>query len=312
MFARDRAADPAGAVARCATPPATSTSTTSRPARSSGSSRSAARARSGTNDKAGSKLNLVRWASARTVKETLAPPRDHKAPVHGGRVGMALNVRDGEPPVLRTVHLGGRLTNETVATLDAELEKIAGSSATVVVFDLAELDYISSVGLRSIFRTQKAMVARGGKALLAILSHRSRRLLKQRQRCGSLGGLQQRSRARPHSTRCSARWSASSARSSQQTALPTLTTPWIFPVASRVRPPRTSSQEKQSVGRSLTLGAVDARSSAHFEVTMIHDADVPRETPDGPSPEEVEYLIRTNSASSPRAKQKACWWPSTA
>jgi 1-pyrroline-5-carboxylate dehydrogenase len=35
---------------------------------------------SGTNDKAGSKLNLVRWASARTVKETLAPPRDHTYP----------------------------------------------------------------------------------------------------------------------------------------------------------------------------------------------------------------------------------------
>ena len=35
---------------------------------------------SGTNDKAGSKLNLVRWASARTVKETLAPPRDYKYP----------------------------------------------------------------------------------------------------------------------------------------------------------------------------------------------------------------------------------------
>src|SRR5204862_354629 len=35
---------------------------------------------SGTNDKAGSKLNLVRWTSARTVKETLAPPRDFKYP----------------------------------------------------------------------------------------------------------------------------------------------------------------------------------------------------------------------------------------
>jgi 1-pyrroline-5-carboxylate dehydrogenase len=35
---------------------------------------------SGTNDKAGSKLNLVRWASARTVKETLSPPRDYKYP----------------------------------------------------------------------------------------------------------------------------------------------------------------------------------------------------------------------------------------
>ena len=35
---------------------------------------------SGTNDKAGSKLNLVRWASARTIKETLAPPRDYRYP----------------------------------------------------------------------------------------------------------------------------------------------------------------------------------------------------------------------------------------
>ncbi len=35
---------------------------------------------SGTNDKAGSKLNLVRWVSARTIKETFAPPKDYKYP----------------------------------------------------------------------------------------------------------------------------------------------------------------------------------------------------------------------------------------
>ena len=35
---------------------------------------------SGTNDKAGSKMNLVRWVSARTVKETLVPPTDFKYP----------------------------------------------------------------------------------------------------------------------------------------------------------------------------------------------------------------------------------------
>jgi 1-pyrroline-5-carboxylate dehydrogenase len=35
---------------------------------------------SGTNDKAGSKLNLVRWISARVVKENFAPPRDHRYP----------------------------------------------------------------------------------------------------------------------------------------------------------------------------------------------------------------------------------------
>jgi 1-pyrroline-5-carboxylate dehydrogenase len=35
---------------------------------------------SGTNDKAGSKLNLMRWVSPRTIKETFSPPTDHKYP----------------------------------------------------------------------------------------------------------------------------------------------------------------------------------------------------------------------------------------
>jgi 1-pyrroline-5-carboxylate dehydrogenase len=35
---------------------------------------------SGTNDKAGSALNLLRWVSARSIKETLVPPKDYKYP----------------------------------------------------------------------------------------------------------------------------------------------------------------------------------------------------------------------------------------
>jgi 1-pyrroline-5-carboxylate dehydrogenase len=35
---------------------------------------------SGTNDKAGAKMNLLRWTSARTIKETLVPPRDWRYP----------------------------------------------------------------------------------------------------------------------------------------------------------------------------------------------------------------------------------------
>ena len=35
---------------------------------------------SGTNDKAGSKLNLVRWISPRNIKETFSPPRDYRYP----------------------------------------------------------------------------------------------------------------------------------------------------------------------------------------------------------------------------------------
>ena len=38
---------------------------------------------SGTNDKAGSLLNLIRWCSPRTIKETFIPPRDYKYPFMG-------------------------------------------------------------------------------------------------------------------------------------------------------------------------------------------------------------------------------------
>jgi 1-pyrroline-5-carboxylate dehydrogenase len=37
---------------------------------------------SGTNDKAGSSLNLYRWLSARTIKETFVPPTDYRYPFH--------------------------------------------------------------------------------------------------------------------------------------------------------------------------------------------------------------------------------------
>jgi 1-pyrroline-5-carboxylate dehydrogenase len=35
---------------------------------------------SGTNDKAGSVLNLLRWVSARAIKETFVPPTDYRYP----------------------------------------------------------------------------------------------------------------------------------------------------------------------------------------------------------------------------------------
>ena len=35
---------------------------------------------SGTNDKAGSLLNLIRWTSARTIKENFLPPKDFPYP----------------------------------------------------------------------------------------------------------------------------------------------------------------------------------------------------------------------------------------
>ncbi|MGH9335297.1 MAG: STAS domain-containing protein, partial [Vicinamibacteria bacterium] len=66
----------------------------------------------------------------------------------------------------RTMTLDGRLDAETVADFDVELDKALESPMKVLVFDLAKLEYISSAGLRSIFRAQKAMKARAGKVLL--------------------------------------------------------------------------------------------------------------------------------------------------
>ena len=118
---------------------------------------------------------------------------------------MALKIRSTENRTFsRTVELVGRLDNETVASLDEELDRLTASDVTVVVFDLAGLEYISSVGLRSIFRTQKAMAARSGKALLVNPRPQVRKVLE-------IVGRRYHRRLRQHrssiatSTSCSAR-----------------------------------------------------------------------------------------------------------
>ena len=80
---------------------------------------------------------------------------------------MALNVRvTQDRSFSRTIHLDGRLDSETVALLDSEVSKFANSPVDVVVFDLADLEYISSAGLRSIFGTRQAIAGRSVRIVL--------------------------------------------------------------------------------------------------------------------------------------------------
>lgn len=80
---------------------------------------------------------------------------------------MPLSVHiEGGRDLTKTIGLTGRLDNESVAELDARLEEVLASPARVVVFDLAGLEYITSAGLRSIFRAQKALRARDGRVLV--------------------------------------------------------------------------------------------------------------------------------------------------
>lgn len=67
------------------------------------------------------------------------------------------------------VALTGRLDTHTYDELDRELAPVLDSTIRALVFDLAQLEYISSAGIRSIFKARKAIEGRGGKVLVSNL-----------------------------------------------------------------------------------------------------------------------------------------------
>lgn len=80
---------------------------------------------------------------------------------------MSLNVRtEDSRSFTKTIYLKGSLDTETVSTFDQELDTVLESPFKVLVLDLSELEYLSSAGIRSMFRAQKSMKARAGKALI--------------------------------------------------------------------------------------------------------------------------------------------------
>ena len=80
-------------------------------------------------------------------------------------MSLKIELQEGRP-FTRTIALVGRLDTETTPNLDTELERVLATPVKVIVFDLRDLEYISSAGLAALFRAQKAMKARSGEALL--------------------------------------------------------------------------------------------------------------------------------------------------
>lgn len=79
-------------------------------------------------------------------------------------MALTISIEDTRPGT-RTVALDGRLDNESAADLDRRLGQILESSVDVLVFDLKRLIYISSLGIRSLFKAQKEMRQRQGESL---------------------------------------------------------------------------------------------------------------------------------------------------
>ena len=81
---------------------------------------------------------------------------------------MSLQIRI-EPPKGRQqrVALAGRVDTHTYQDLDQRLAPVLGNVVVdSLVLDLEGVDYISSAGVRSVFRARKALAARGGKVLV--------------------------------------------------------------------------------------------------------------------------------------------------
>ncbi len=80
---------------------------------------------------------------------------------------MSLVIRSDTPETgTLTVHLEGRLDSETATDFDAGLGEFFGPEIRVLVFNLVQLEYLSSAGIRSLFTARMEMDSRNGCLLL--------------------------------------------------------------------------------------------------------------------------------------------------
>ena len=63
-----------------------------------------------------------------------------------------------------TLTLSGRLDSNTAPDLDAKLDRVlADASVKRLIFEISNLEYLSSAGIRCFIRARKALEPRGGK-----------------------------------------------------------------------------------------------------------------------------------------------------
>jgi len=78
---------------------------------------------------------------------------------------MSLNIEiNAAQGAAKRVILNSRLDTITAPDLEAELDQLVNEAIQLIIFDMTDLEYISSAGLRVVFKATKAMKAKGGKA----------------------------------------------------------------------------------------------------------------------------------------------------
>ena len=69
---------------------------------------------------------------------------------------------------LRKIVILGRLDIPGTESVADELEKLAAAPKKGVVVDLSSLKFLASIGIRALFKSAKAVTARGGKMVLVV------------------------------------------------------------------------------------------------------------------------------------------------
>lgn len=77
-------------------------------------------------------------------------------------MSLEVNITEEKPQVKR-VRLSGRLDTNTAPQLDEEVTSVI-PGLSMLIFDLAALEYISSAGLRVVFKATKTIQQQGGRA----------------------------------------------------------------------------------------------------------------------------------------------------
>ena len=68
-----------------------------------------------------------------------------------------------------TLYLEGQIDTTTYTVLEKKIDQVLQSAATVIIFDMEGVDYMSSVGVRVVLKARKVLKKKNGKALLVNL-----------------------------------------------------------------------------------------------------------------------------------------------
>lgn len=99
---------------------------------------------------------------------------------------LTVSVTERAPGIF-TLLPAGAIDSNTYTVLEEELNSLLARNPKVIVFDMGLVDYMSSVGVRIIFKAIKAMKDNGGSVLVAHLQPQIKKVLEAIKACPATG-----------------------------------------------------------------------------------------------------------------------------